>query len=444
MMTIWDILGIEPTTDEREIRRAYARELKQRRPDQDPQGFQELREAFDQAKRYASAESPQLKEPAIEYEEPELIPLTEDTEPLIAESLIKEPITLPDISWSKDDLWVKAYRISMLLIEDELKGRGELHQYLDNEIPDALEALQDFSLMLARALSEQHGLHRSLLDEVSAVMRWQLDSYNSSPLPHWVILALEEQIALTEQENYWKELGRQYTRNRLQQLKWRLLTEKDTPIPWWGRLIPDLQLQLAEQVKEIRQRYPALQERLNPLLLKALAQPGYALTWETIIAILFWGNTARIMSQISPQITSLSVLMLVVIASFIWGYPAISRRCTTGGIAEKCTQAFFWLLSVALLIAAAYYSWQAISTFQEESPRPQIAAVVLILVIISIGSALWQNRDEWRTVPIIIIITLLKFPVVFLRKLPPLVSLIGLAFLPILYVFIVDFAFFDK
>lgn len=447
MMTIWDILGIQPTNDEREIRRAYARELKQRRPDQDPQGFQELREAFDSAKRYARADIPQPKEPVIqykEYEAPELIPLAEDAEPLMPEPLIAEPITLPDLSWNKDALWLKAHSLSILLIEDELKGRGELHQYLDNEIPDALEALQDFSLMLARELSERPGLYRSLLDEVSAVMRWQLDNYNSSVLPHWIILALEEQITLTEQENYWQELGRQYTGNRLKQLKWRLLTEKDTPVPWWGRLIPDLQLQLAEQVREIGQRYPALQERLNPLLLNTLSQPARALTWETIIAILFWGNTARIMGQISPQVASLSGLMLVVIASFLWGYPALSRWCTQGGVAEKCTQAFFWLLSVALLVMATYYAWQAISTFQEESPRPQIAAVVLILVIISIGSALWQNRYEWRTVPVIIIITLLKFPVVFIRKLPPLVSLIGLAFLPILYVFIVDFAFFDK
>ena len=55
MATIWDVLGIAPTTNESEIRRAYARELKQRRPDKDPQGFQALREAFDSAKRYASS-----------------------------------------------------------------------------------------------------------------------------------------------------------------------------------------------------------------------------------------------------------------------------------------------------------------------------------------------------------------------------------------------------
>jgi hypothetical protein len=56
MATIWETLGIEPTTDESVIRRAYARELKQHRPDQDPQGYQQLREAFDAAKEYAKGE----------------------------------------------------------------------------------------------------------------------------------------------------------------------------------------------------------------------------------------------------------------------------------------------------------------------------------------------------------------------------------------------------
>ena len=51
---MWEILGIEPTTDEGAIRKAYARELKLHRPDKDPQGYQQLREAFDEARRYAN------------------------------------------------------------------------------------------------------------------------------------------------------------------------------------------------------------------------------------------------------------------------------------------------------------------------------------------------------------------------------------------------------
>ncbi|GEM_PF-1742549 len=49
----WAVLEIAATKDEREIRRAYARKLKQVRPDEDPVGFQRLVEARDQAMRLA-------------------------------------------------------------------------------------------------------------------------------------------------------------------------------------------------------------------------------------------------------------------------------------------------------------------------------------------------------------------------------------------------------
>ena len=54
MPTIWEILGLDgPTTDLKAIKKAYARKLREVRPDEDPAGFMALREAFDQAKRMA-------------------------------------------------------------------------------------------------------------------------------------------------------------------------------------------------------------------------------------------------------------------------------------------------------------------------------------------------------------------------------------------------------
>lgn len=47
--TVWERLGIEKTDDERAIKRAYAKQLKTIRPDEDPQHFQTLREARDEA-----------------------------------------------------------------------------------------------------------------------------------------------------------------------------------------------------------------------------------------------------------------------------------------------------------------------------------------------------------------------------------------------------------
>lgn len=48
-MNCWEFLGLSPDSDARTIKRQYASMLKQYRPDEDPQGFQRLREAYEQA-----------------------------------------------------------------------------------------------------------------------------------------------------------------------------------------------------------------------------------------------------------------------------------------------------------------------------------------------------------------------------------------------------------
>ncbi|KNY30320.1 J domain-containing protein [Pseudobacteroides cellulosolvens] len=52
-MNMWNILGINPTDDIVVIKKAYAAKLKVCHPEDDPQGYQRLREAFDSAVKYA-------------------------------------------------------------------------------------------------------------------------------------------------------------------------------------------------------------------------------------------------------------------------------------------------------------------------------------------------------------------------------------------------------
>ncbi|WP_010196599.1 J domain-containing protein, partial [Pseudomonas amygdali] len=52
-MNCWSILGLDAPSDIRSIKRRYAVLLKQNRPDEDPAGFQRLRDAYEQALSWA-------------------------------------------------------------------------------------------------------------------------------------------------------------------------------------------------------------------------------------------------------------------------------------------------------------------------------------------------------------------------------------------------------
>ena len=47
-MNAWEILGIEPTSDKKEIKRAYAKLLKQYHPEENPEKFKQIQAAYQQ------------------------------------------------------------------------------------------------------------------------------------------------------------------------------------------------------------------------------------------------------------------------------------------------------------------------------------------------------------------------------------------------------------
>jgi tetratricopeptide (TPR) repeat protein len=72
MLNIWDILEIKPTEDTGVIRKAYAAKLKIHHPEDDPAGYQRLREAFDRAMKLAKAGFLAAYEDELDEDEEEL------------------------------------------------------------------------------------------------------------------------------------------------------------------------------------------------------------------------------------------------------------------------------------------------------------------------------------------------------------------------------------
>lgn len=77
MVNAWQVLDIEPTDDLSKIKKAYSMKLKIHHPEDDPEGYQALREAFDLAKKEAKrgiehsdvSESTRFSEPTITLHE---------------------------------------------------------------------------------------------------------------------------------------------------------------------------------------------------------------------------------------------------------------------------------------------------------------------------------------------------------------------------------------
>jgi hypothetical protein len=72
-MQCWEILNIQPTTDVKAIRSAYAKLLRDNNPEDKPEAYQQIREAYDEAldyARYADEDERYETPPNIEFSQP--------------------------------------------------------------------------------------------------------------------------------------------------------------------------------------------------------------------------------------------------------------------------------------------------------------------------------------------------------------------------------------
>lgn len=113
-MNFWRILDINPTDNVSEVKKAYAKKLKLHHPEDDPEGYQELREAYDGALKYIKSK---MVEKTIESSIPEKVNEVSSKE----EELESEVKPLPHVDFSAYYNEVPSFQKSVEEFIDKVK-----------------------------------------------------------------------------------------------------------------------------------------------------------------------------------------------------------------------------------------------------------------------------------------------------------------------------------
>ncbi|ELY9423652.1 J domain-containing protein [Cronobacter dublinensis] len=430
-MDAWSLLGLEPTKDKAALRRAWAKVVKQNRPDNDPQRYQQLREAYEAAQRYQEIDEEEDEADIDEAQAPVII--TDGAIPAWLQTWPEEtPPPLPDIApqpgWDAQQLREKAQSLSTFVVADEMAGCEQLETYLMTELPDALAARRYFSEAFAGALAEEQWLTRGQLEHVGRIMGWELESYRSTALPDWLVEALDARVATTEDDyRMIVERGR-HQASWLSKARWRLMTEPQAPLPWWGRLWPGFLDEARQRVQAMCSEQPGLWQRINPVMRDLLYTPGPALSMHLFMSLLFWGGVLGFLA-FDPKVTLLDVgVVAAIVAAYLLGIPYLWNRYSEGSRRRIAVRVGYVLLSLALLaIPVGLFARYAVAFFQKTHEITPLLYVSVIIAGVLVACLRPQARQWWRW-PIDIISGPVGFPVQFLCQLPWIINLFLIPF----------------
>ncbi len=357
-MNGWQVLGIEPTSDESLIRRAYARLLKIHRPDSDPQGYQQLREAFDWAKNHAGAAEAE----AEPYAQPQPVAESQDSAidwpEEIAEPQDESSHTVPQsYAFSVMPLYSEQEiaELAAALVEKSAQNfpaLQRLHQRVSEE--GNLLQQQQFHQDLAASLAEQPGLQDWLVEQVSERLGWQLESYNSGHLiPEALQRALDERVRATEAEKAWQKLmAEQRHAGGQSGLALKLLCSDRAAAPFWIRLVPGLLDKMSQQVNQLWSTFPELIDRLNPAMLDFLRERPRALNWQGVFLLVFWGVVLKWALPQGGLLSPIGLAISGVVIYSLWLYDLMLSSLRRS-----------WLMKLLLVLDSLFCSLLLLALF---------------------------------------------------------------------------------
>jgi hypothetical protein len=430
---IWSVLDIEPTDDLSIIKRAYARKLKTTRPDQDPEGYQRLREAFEQAKGYVDRPSKSDVVTEILNESPSFtLRMPVHIEPLkeltsgIGDALEQELEALRQVTAIID-----------VMMEDETEGLNLLKSVLSGELLQNLRLREVFSQELAAQLSEREGLYSALLIRVSEVMGWDIDHYQPGGIPAHRLAALYRQIENTGAKYYLAQLQNKYQKSALDRRRLRLLTVEGATLAWWARWMPDFLKPLYEELSHIRMHYPSLVPQLNSQLVKALDESRTAMSWGTLFLAGFWLLLTLLATREDPDKWRDRILLIAIIGVYTQGYSFLESVLRDRPRSLKVAQGGLSLLALLILVKMLLGFFDA---FKPESGHLQILLTDYGVMSVVGFCVLWMMAPKawkWYQAPLNAMIILVVFPWQLMKKSEGIVGIVSFVLLLAMYAFLI-------
>lgn len=185
----WNVLNIPPTSDLREIRRAYATQLRKTRPDEDPEGFQQLRSAYEAA--IEEAAKPQFTSESYPFKRK--VPKTAD--PADGKKPLK--INRPEF-----EIW-KSFTEDRKTYSDEEAVSRLLARVEEQSLWFNADSMRQLNIFLVQHINADASFSEAAILRLSTFLEWRTSlRFLSFPQLRQTILAFHERLQHLHRSDY--------------------------------------------------------------------------------------------------------------------------------------------------------------------------------------------------------------------------------------------------